>query len=174
MLSFLRFKKNGLPYDLLAAHERATKDIFSYFEKGRRVRKRVRKARKAIKGALRFAKKKQAFPSKKTAEALDALEQIRDEIEYTQQALRTAYQEAQTIVELIGQEKVGELFPMVEKAKEQFNSRDLEGGMTVLREINVRLKNGYLPKSRKATLAGLDSDVKKLKSELMAHRNKSS
>ena len=172
MFAFLRFKKIGLPYDLIAAHEHAAKDIFSYFEKSRFVRKNVRRARKSIKGALRFAKKKQTFPSKKTAEALDALEQIRDEIEYTQKALQTAYEEAQTIIQLIGQEKVGEAISMVAKAKDQFNSRNLEEGMTLLREVHVRLKNGYLPKSRKATLAGFDSDVKRLKQELLERRNK--
>jgi len=174
MFSFLRFKKNGLPYDLITAHERATKDIFSYFEKGRFVRKNVRRIRKSLKGALRFAKKKQTFPSKKTAEALNALEQIRDEIEYTQKALRTAYEEAQTIVQQIGQERVGEIIPMVEKAREQFNGRDLEGGIALLREAHEKLKNGYLPKSRKATLAGFDSDVKKLKQELLERHNKPS
>ena len=174
MFSFLRFRKKDLPFELIAAHELAARGIFSYFEKGRLVRKNVRSARKAIKGALRFAKKKQTFPSKKTTEALNALEQIRDEIEYTQKALRTAYEEAQTIVQLIGQERVGELIPLVTKAREQFNNRDIEGGMTLLREANERLKNGYLPKSRKATLAGLDSDVKKHKQELLERANKPS
>jgi len=174
MFSFFRFKKNGLPYDLIAAHELAAKDIFSYFEKGRLVRKNVRRARKSLKGALRFAKKKQTYPSQKTAEAVNALEQIRDEIEYTQKALQTAYEEAQTMVQLISQEKVGEIIPMVEKAKEQFNSRNLEGGMALLRQVHERLKNGYLPKSRKATLAGFDSDVKKLKQELLERNSKPS
>jgi len=172
MFSFLRFKKNGLPYDLIAAHELAAKGIFSYFEKGRFVRKKVRRARKSLKGALRFAKKKQTFPSRKTAEALDALAHIRDEIEYTQKVLLTAFEEAQTIVKMIGRERVDEIIPMVEQAKEQFNNRNLEGGMTLLQEAHQRLKNYYLPESRKATLAGLDSNVKKLKHELLERSGK--
>ena len=174
MFSLFRFKKNGLAYDLIASHELAARNIFSYFEKDRFVRKNVRSARKSLKGALRFAKKKQTFPSKKTADALNALEQIRDEIEYTQKALRTAYEEAQSIVELIGQEKVGEIIPMVENAKAQFNSRNLEEGMALLRQAQERLKNGYLPKSRKATLAGFDSEVKRLKHELLERGSKPS
>ena len=166
MFSFLRSKKNGLPYDLIAAHELTAQNIFSYFEKDRLVKKNVRKARKALKSALRLARKKQQFPGTKTAEALNALAHIRDEIEYTQRALRTAYEEAQTIVTLIGQEKIGEIVPMMEEAEKQLTRHDLEGGMTLLREAHERLKNGYLPKSRKATLAGLESDVKKLKHEL--------
>ena len=174
MFALLRYNKKGLPYCLLAAHEGVAHNIFSYFEKGRLVRKKVRSARKALKGALRFAKKKKAYPSKKTAEVLNALEQIRDEIEYTQKALLTAYQEAQTILELIGQEKVGEIIPMVTNAQTQFANRDLEGGMLLLQEARDKLKNRYLPNSRKVTLGGFDSDVKKLKHELLQRNNQPS
>ncbi len=170
MFSFFRYKKNGLPYGLITNHEFLIQDIFSYFEKGRLVRKKVRNAHRSIKAALRFARKKKTYPSQKTAEALNALEHIHDEIEYTQRAIRTAFEEAETIVAMIKQEKIGEIVPLVEKAREQFKNHDLEGGMALLKEAQEKLKNKFLPKTRKATLAGFDSDIKKLKHELLERK----
>ena len=170
MYSLFRYKKNGLPYGLITIHEFLARDIFRYFENGRFVRKKVRNARKTIKAALRIARKKDTYPSKKTAEALNALEQIHDEIEYTQKVILTAFEEAESIVKMIRQEKVGEIIPLVEKAKEQFKNRDLQGGMELLSEAQEKLKNDFLPKSRKATLGGFDSDIKKLKHELLERK----
>lgn len=171
MFAFFRYKRNGLPYGLITIHESLVKDIFNYFENGRLVRKKTRNARKAINAALRFAKRKKTYPSNKTAEALNALEQIQDEIEYTRKAILTAFEEAENIIKLIMQEKVGEMIPLVEKAREQFKNHDLEGGMVHLKAAQEKLKNRFLPKSRKEALAGFDSDVKKLKHELMERKN---
>ncbi|MEE4113431.1 MAG: hypothetical protein V2I40_11500 [Desulfobacteraceae bacterium] len=167
MISFFRYKRNGLPYGLITVHEFLVRDIFSYFEKSRFVRKKTRIARKAITAALKFARKKQAYPSKKTAEALDALGQMQDELEYTHRAILTAFEEAETIINLIKQEKVGEIIPLVEKARERFKNHDMESGMEQLKAAQENLKNKFLLKSRKATLGGLDSDIKELKHELM-------
>jgi hypothetical protein len=172
MLTLFRYKKNGLPYGLITIHDFLTRDIFNYFEKGRFVRKRVRLAGKSIRGALRFAKKKKTFPSKKTADALNALEQIRDEIEYTLQAIETAFEESQKIVKLIRQEKVDDIIPRIEDARERFKNHDLEGGMELLQDAHKRLKNDFLPRSRRAALAGLDSKIKTLKHELLNKRAK--
>lgn len=171
MFSLFRYKKNGLPYGLITIHEFAVQDIFRYFEKGRLVRRKTRKARKAINAALRFARKKKTYPSNKTADALDALGQIQDELEYTHKAIIAAFKEAETIIEMINQERVGEIIPLVEKAREQFKNHDIEGGMALLKEAQEKLKNKFLLKSRKATFAGLDSDIKKLKHELLEIRN---
>lgn len=170
MFSLFRYKKNGLPYGLIFIHEFLVRDIFGYFEKGRFVRKKVRSARKATKSALRFAKKKKTFPSKKTAEALDALEQVQDELEYTRKVIQTAFEEAANIIEMIRREKVGEIIPLVEKAREQFQDHDLQGGMELLKEAQENLKNDFLPKSRKAALGGFESDIKKLKQELLERK----
>ncbi len=167
MISFFRYKRNGLPYGLITIHEFLVRDIFSYFEKSRFVRKKTRNARKAINAALRFARKKKTYPSKKTTEALDALGQMQDELEYTHKVILTAFSEAESIIQMIKQEKVGEMIPLVEKARAQFKNHDLEGGMALLKEAQEKLKNRFLLKSRKATLGGLDSDIKKLKHELM-------
>jgi hypothetical protein len=171
MLSLFRYKRNGLPYGLITVHELLVQDIFRYFENGRFVRKNTRKARKAINAALRFARKKKTFPSNKTADALDALGQMQDELEYTNKAILTAYEEAEAIIKMIRQEKIGEIIPLVEKASEQFKNHDVEGGMALLKEAQGKLKNKFLLKSRKAALAGLDSDVKKLKQELIKRKN---
>ena len=170
MFSLFRYKKNGLPHALITVHELVTRDIFDYFEKGRFARKKVRNAQKAIKAAIRFATKKKTYPSNKTADALNALGQIDDEIAYTHKAILTAYQEAENIVALIRQEKVGEIIPLVEKAKERFRDHDLDGGIALLKQVQERLKSPYLPVSRKKILGGLDSEIKKLKSELLERK----
>lgn len=166
MLSLFRYKRNGLPYGLITVHEFLVKDIFRYFEKSRFVRKKTRNARKAINAALKFARKKKTYPSKKTTEVLDALGQMQDELEYTHKVIITAFEEAEKIIQMINQEKVGEIIPLVEKAREQFKNHDLDGGMELLKEAQESLKNKFLLKSRKEALSGLDSDIKKLKYEL--------
>jgi hypothetical protein len=172
MFAFFRYKKNGLPYGLITVHECLVRDLFDYFENGRWVRRQTRCARKAINAAIRFAKRKKTYPSSKTADALNALEQIQDELEYTHKAMLTAFEEAENIVKLIMQEKVGEMIPLVEKATAQFKNHDLEGGMALLKEAQEKLKNRFLLKSRRTALAGLDSDVKRLKHELMERRTR--
>ena len=171
MLTLLRYKKNGLPYGLITIHDFLARDIFSYFETGRFVKKQARQARKSLKAALRFAKKKQTYPSKKTTELLDALKQIDDELTYTHKAIRKAFEEAETIIKMIRREKVGDIIPLVEKAREQFQDHDLQGGMNLLKQAQERLSNPFLPQSRKATLGGLDSDLKRLKQELLERKN---
>ena len=65
MISFFRYQRNGLPYGLITVHEFLVRDIFSYFEKSRFVRKKTRNARKAINAALRFARKKEDVSKQK-------------------------------------------------------------------------------------------------------------
>jgi hypothetical protein len=171
MFKLFRYQKNGLPYGLITVHEVLVNDIFSYFETGRFVKKQIRKARRSLKGALRFTKKKKTYPSNKTTELLDALAYIDDELAYTQTAIRTAFKEADDIITMIRQEKTGDIIPLVEKARERFQNRDLEGGMEMLREAQLKLSNPYLPHSRKTLLGGLESEVRQLKRELMERKN---
>jgi len=170
MFTLFRYKKNGLPAGLITVHEFLARDIFSYFETGGFVKRQVRTARKSLKAALRFARKKQAYPSKKTTELLDALTQIDDELAYTRRAIRTAFEEAETIVKMIRQERIGDILPMVEKARERFQDHDLQGGMELLKTVQAKLSNPFLPQSRKATLGGLESEVKTLKLELLERK----
>ena len=172
MISFFRYQRNGLPYGLITIHEFLVRDIFRYFEKSRFVRKKTRNARKAINAALRFARKKKTYPSKKTAEVLDALGQMQDELEYTHKVIVTAFEEAETIINLIKQEKVGEIIPLVEEARARFKNHDIEGGMEQLKAAQENMKNKFLLKSRKATLGGLDSHIKELKHELMGREKR--
>lgn len=167
MFPLFRYKKNGLPLGLIAVHECLARDIFSYFETGRFVKKQVRRARKSLKAALRFARKKQTYPSSRTAELMNALAQIDDELAYTHQAIRTAFAEAEAMVTMIRQEKVGDILPLVEKARRRFQDHDLQGGMETLKAAQAKLSVPYLPRSRKAMLGGLDSDVKQLKQALL-------
>jgi hypothetical protein len=171
MFTSFRYKKNGLPIGLITVHEFLKRDTLKYFETGRFVKKQVRKARKSLKAALRFARKKQTYPSKKTTELLDALKQIDDELLDTQKAIRTVFAEAESIVTMIRKEKVGEAIPLVEKAREQFQNRDLKGGMDMLKKAQEKMSNHFLPQSRKAALGGLDSEVKQLKQELLQRKS---
>jgi hypothetical protein len=174
MFSLFRYKKNGLPYGIIAIHEFLVQDIFRYFETGRLVKKNVRRARKSIKAALRFARRKKTYPSTKTVEILYALEQIDDELEYTQKAIQTAFEEAQNVIKKIRQEKVGEIILLVENAKQKFIGRDLQGGTKLLKEAQEKMKNKFLLESRKTALTGIDSDIKKLKGELLERKKNQS
>jgi hypothetical protein len=167
MFPFSRYKQKGLPYGLIALHERMVEDIFLYFEKGRFVRKKVRKARKAAKAAIRFATKKKAYPSNKTSEALKALAQIDQEIEYTDKVIRTAFEEVNNAVKMIRQEKVGGSVRLMEKAREQFKKHNFEEGMELLKLAQEKLRDDFLPKSRKAILGGLDREIRTLKKKLL-------
>ena len=171
MFTLFRYKKNGLPFGLIHVHEYLARDMFSYFETGRFVKNQVRRARKSLKGALRFAKKKQIYPGNKTDELLNALAQIDDELAYTRKAIRTAFEEADAIVTTIRQEKVGDVLVLVEKARERFQNRDIQGGMDMLKSAREKMSNHYLPRSRNVLLGGLDSQVKQLKKELLHRKN---
>lgn len=171
MFSLVRYKKNGLPYGIISIHEFLVQDIFKYFEQGRFVKKNVKSARKSIKAALRFAKKKKTYPSTKTEETLDALKQIDEELKYTYKAIRTAFEEAEKIIKMIHQEKVGEAIKLAEAAKQKFIDRDLKGGVELLTQAQEKMDNKFLVRTRKATLTGFDSDIKKLKRKLLERNN---
>ena len=75
-------------------------------------------------------------------------------------------------MKLIRQEKVDDIIPRIEDAQKRFKNHDIEGGMELLYDAQTLLKNDFLPESRKAVLAGLDSEIKTLKQELLNTRTK--
>ena len=172
MISFFRYQRNGLPYGLITIHEFLVRDIFRYFEKARLFKKKPETPAKPSTPRCDLPGKRDEYPSKKTAEVLDALGQMQDELEYTHKVIVTAFEEAETIINLIKQEKVGEIIPLVEEARARFKNHDIEGGMEQLKAAQENMKNKFLLKSRKATLGGLDSHIKELKHELMGREKR--
>ena len=171
MFSFLRYKRNGLPYGLITVHEFLLKDIFRYYESNRLMRKRSRIARRAIKSAIKFCKKKNAYPSKKTSEAMNAVLQIDKDLDYTQKAIQTTSNEIETAIQMIRQEKTEVVLSLIRDARMNFKAHDFHSGMILLQQAQAKLANSFLKESRTAIFGGLDSELKVLKKELV-HKKK--
>lgn len=170
MFLLYRYKKNGLPYGLIKLHEFLLEDIIVCFEKGKFTRKRVKEARKAVKQALRFAKKKKIYPSIKTDRANELLEELLDEVEYTHQVLKETAIEMESMITLIKEERVGNISSLINTARERFRNKELEKGMELLREAQMMLGEKFLLKTREKALAGISSEVKKIKYEIQQKR----
>ena len=166
MFTLYRYKKNGLPYGLIKLHEFLLEDIILYFERGKFIRKRVKKARKTIKQALKFAKKKKIYPSKKTDLALELMEELREEVDYTHQVLKKAAIEMESMIIQIKEERVVNISSLIITAREHFREKELEKGMELLEEAQNELQKKPLLKTRKSVLAGIDSEIKKIKYEI--------
>ena len=166
MLFFFRYRKNGLPSGLIKIHEFLLEDIVLYFEKGKTIKKRVKAARKAVKQALRFAKRKKVYPSDKTERAVELMEALQEEVEYTHQVLKKSAAEMEALIIHIKEEKVGRVSTLINTARKHFRKNELEKGMGLLDEAQKQLAEKFLLKTRKAFLTGIDSEIKKLKREI--------
>lgn len=166
MFSLYRYKKNGLPYGLIKLHEFLLEDIILYFEKGKFIRKRANEARKAIKQALKFAKKKNVYSSKKTNRALELMEELLEEVDYTHQVLKKTAIEMESMITQIKEERVAQISSLISKAREHFRENKLEKGMGFLKEAQSELEKKYLLETRKKFLTGIDSEIKRIKYEI--------
>lgn len=161
-----QYKKNGLPSGLIKLHEFLLEDIILYFEKGKPIRKRVKEARKTVKQALRFAKKKKVYPSNKTERALELMEELQAELNYTHQVLNKSAAELEDLIIQIKEERVGKVYSLINSAREHFKKNNLEEGMRLLQEAQKQLGEKLLLKTRKAFLTGIHSEIKKIKREI--------
>ena len=166
MFSLYRYKKNGLPYGLIKLHEFLLEDIILYFEKGKFIRKRVKEVRKTIKQALRFAKKKKIYPSKKTDRALELMEELLEEVDYTHQVLKETAIEMESMITQIKEERIEKISSLINTVREHFREKELEKGMELLKEAQSELGKKFLLKTRKNFLTGIDSEIKKIKYEI--------
>jgi hypothetical protein len=166
MFFLCQYKKNGLPYGLIKLHEFLLEDIIVYFEKGKFARKRIRATRKAVKQALRFAKRKKIYPSVKTDLANELLLELLEEIEFIQQVLKETAIEMESMINSIKEERVGNIPSLINSAREHFRNNELEKGMKMLREAQSKLGIKFLLKTRENALAGISSEVKKIKYEI--------
>lgn len=172
MFWLFRYKKNGLPSGLIKLHEFLLEDIISYFERGKFIRKRVKEARKTIKQALRFAKKKKISPSEKINLAIELMEELFKEVDYTHQVLKEAAIEMESMINQIKEERVMNISSLINTAREHFREKELEKGMELLKEAQNELGKKFLLKTRKKFLTGVDSDVKKIKYEIEEKQKK--
>jgi len=166
MLWLFRYKKSGLASGLIKIHEFLLEDIIQYFEKGRPIKKRVKEARKTVKKALRFGKKKKIYPQAKTDRALELLEEMQEELNYTRHAILESAAELESVILQIKEEKVQTAYSLISNAREHFKRAKLEEGRQLLIEAQKQLGVKLLLKTRNTFLTGIDSKIKKLKREI--------
>lgn len=167
------YKKYGLPYGLIKLHEFLLEDIIVCFEKGKFTRKRIKEARKAVRQALRFAKRKKIYPSVKTDRANELLKELLEEVEYTHQVLKETALEMESMITSIKEERVGNIPLLINTAREHFRNNELEKGIELLRKAQSKLGTKFLLKTREKVLAGIGSEIKKMKYEIQRKREQS-
>lgn len=170
MFTLYRYKKNGLPSGLIKLHEFLLEDIILHFERAKFIRKRVKRVHKTIKQALRFAKHKKVYPSKKTDLALELMKELHDEVDRTQKVLRETAAEMERLISHIKEERVMKIFSLIRNAREHFREQEFEKGMELFKEAQNELGKKALMETRNNVLAGIDSEIKKIKHEIEKKR----
>lgn len=165
-----RYKIDGLPHGLIRLHEFLIKDIIEHFEKGKYPKKRIKKSRKAVLKAIRLAKRKKIYPSIKISQAIEMMEEVLEEIDYTHRVIKETANEMERAMTLIRQETVGNVLPLLNTARRQFRDNDFENGIELLKESKDRMKRKFLEKTRQEIFTGINSEVKKLKYEIQEKR----
>jgi len=166
MLWLFRYKKDGLAFGLFKIHEFLLEDIIRYFEKERSIKKKLKEARKTIKKALRFGKKKKIYPKDKTDRALELMEELQEELNYTRQAILESADELASLIVQIKEERVQTVYSLLSNAREHFRKTQFEEGRPLLQEAQKQLGQKLLLETRKNFLTGIDSKIKKLKREI--------
>lgn len=163
-------KKNGLPNTLVKTHDSLLKDFIKHYEKDKHIRNGLKKAHKAIKQALKIAKKKKINPGIKIGEACDVFESLRQEIEYTNQALMTTTNNLQDALTKIQVERIEEPLAAINEARDFFRDKQIEKGIDVLKESEGGIKKKVLVNSRSALLGVTNNEISQLKDQLAEHK----
>lgn len=166
MFFLFQYKKNGLAYGLIKLHQFLLEDIISYFEKGESTRKRVSEIRMRLRQAIRFARKKKIYPSLKTNQVVDLFEEMYEELEVTHKVLKEAASEMEEMLNQIKEERVLDVHSLVIEAQEYFKEKEIDIGVRLLEKAHKDMKEKLLYKTRKKTLAGYYSEIKKIKREI--------
>lgn len=161
-----RYRKNGLASGLIKIHEFLLEDIIKYFEKERSVKKKLKEARKTVKKALRFGKKKKIYPNDKTDRALELMEALQEELNYTRLAIIESAAELESLLVQIKKERVQTVYSLISSAREHFKKNELEKGRRLLIEAQKQLGKKLLLNTRKTFLTGIDSKIKILKRKI--------
>lgn len=170
MPSTFHYKKNGLPHTLVKTHDNLIKEFIKHYEKDKQIRNGVKKAHKAVKQALKIAKKKKMNPGIKIGEARDILESLRQEMEYTNQALTATTNNLQDALDKIQVERIEEPLAAINEARDFFRDKQIEKGIEVLKESEGEIKKKVLKKSRSALLGINNNEVTQLKNQLEDHK----
>ena len=166
MFFLFPYKKNGLPYGLVRLHQFLLRDIISYFEKGESTKRRISEIRKKLKQAIRFAVKKKVYPSVKTKQAVQLFEELYEELEVTHRVLKESAAEMEQLMNEIKEERVINVHSYITEAQHWFKEKELEAGIKLLQMAHDEMEEKLLLKTRKKILAGIDSEVKKIKYEI--------
>ena len=145
---------------LLKFHDTLLKDFIKHYEKDKHIRNEVKKAQKAVKQALKIAKKKKINPGIKIGEARDAFETLRQEMDFTTQALTVTTNNLQDALTKIQVERVEEPLAAINEARELFREKQIEKGIEVLKV-----------KSRSALLGGTSNEVTQFREQFAEYKN---
>ena len=160
------YKENGLLFDLIKERDALVEKTISYFEKGRNVRRGIRDAKKAIRAGIKFAKKKNVNPGLKIEKVKEALEDIREQVEYTRKVLKATALDMENTLSRIEKERINDPLMLIENAREAFREKEFEKGIETLRKSQDTLEKKILEKTRTALFGGLTNEIKELKSEI--------
>jgi primase-polymerase (primpol)-like protein len=174
MIRSFRFRRNGLAHNLIRVHERLLEDAILYFEKGKTSRKSARAARKAIRQAIKVARKKQINPGVKIGMAREALEDLKEEVTYTQSVLHAISRNLEDALQRIEEEKVNEPLALMEGSRKLFREKQIEKAVQVLKSCEGMVRKRDLDRARTALFGGLDNEVKRLRNELKERQQRKS
>ena len=171
MSSTIPYKKNGLPQTLLKFHDTLLKDFIKHYEKDKHIRNEVKKAHKAVKQALKIAKKKKINPGIKIGEARDIFETLRQEMDFTTQALTVTTNNLQDALTKIQVERIEEPLAAINEARDLFREKQIDKGIEVLKESEGEIRKKVLVNSRSALLGGTSNEVTKLREQFEGYKN---
>ena len=171
MSSTIPYKKNGLPQILLKFHDTLIQDFVKYYESDKHIRKEVKKAHKALKQALKIARKKKINPGIKIGEARDIFESLRQEMDFTTQALTVTTNNLQDALIKIQVERIEEPLAVINEARDFFREKQIDKGIGVLKESEARIRKKVLVKSRSALFGGISNEVTQLRDQFEEYKN---
>jgi hypothetical protein len=171
MSSTIPYKKNGLPQTLLKFHDTLLKDFIKHYEKDKHIRNEVKKAHKAVKQALKIAKKKKINPGIKIGEARDIFESLRQEMDFTTQALTVTTNNLQDALIKIQVERIEEPLAAINEARDFFREKKIDKGIEVLKQSEGEIRKKVLVKTRTAMLGGTSNEVTQLRDQFEEYKN---
>ena len=156
---------------LLKFHDTLLKDFIKHYEKDKHIRNEVKKAQKAVKQALKIAKKKKINPGIKIGEARDVFESLRQEMDFTNQALMVTTNNLQEALTKIQVERIEEPLAAINEARDFFREKEIDKGIEVLKESEGEIRKKVLVKSRSALLGGTSNEVTQLREQFEEYKN---
>lgn len=165
MFFLLQYSKAGLAKGLINLHQSLLENITAYYETGEPTKIRIREIRKSIREAIGFARKNKVFPSSKTNRAIELMEEMYEELEFTQRILKESAIEMENLMNKLKEERVINAHSIVSEAQEYFKIKEVDAGVQLLEKAQKELTEKRLLKTRKKVFGGYNSEMKKIKCE---------